>query len=261
MNTPNLLQPTEFSNPGLAERFEKFPGPYAITGTPEQWKEDMENIFPGIMDIEMPEFSAPAYGEMNESERELVYRIATWQQPKVVVEFGTFHGTTTKMLAEQTPSNTEILTVDLPEGYDINQLCSTDRPFYHPDKVGENFANIPERSKIKQYRMDATSRDFETDLDFFLNGRTIDLALVDAAHDYETTFALFHMAFDRMSEGGIIVNDDYNKVVTQVGVTNFFTEMANEEGYLLYYFKPDFGKDPSAVFHLNVPGSVRDWKQ
>mgnify|MGYP001614218919 CR=1 FL=1 len=114
MRKTNLLLPTELSNKVLAERFRRHPGQYMIG---EGWQEDLNKIFPGVMNIpyDISKVGRPTYGEMNESETELLFRIVSWLQPRLLVEYGTLYGRGTKIMAEQSPQNARILTVDLPD--------------------------------------------------------------------------------------------------------------------------------------------------
>ena len=208
MRTPNILPPTELSDKVLAERFGRHPGPYMIG---DSWQEDLDKIFPGIMKIpfDVSKIGQPTYGEMNESETELSFRLVSWLEPRTLVEYGTLYGRGTKIMAENSPQNARILTVDLPD-----EQRASGEPRYSSDTifmrlnevpVGSKYRDSPTSHKVKQVRMDTTSPEFARTLDDFLKGETIDFALIDAAHDYDTTKALFELSLPRMSRGGIIM--------------------------------------------------------
>lgn len=262
MKKPQLLKPTELSNQGLAKRYTKHPGPYTIT---TGWEQDLERIFPGIMDIDfdMSMVLETQYGDMNQSETELLYRIVSWMEPKTLVEIGTFNGRSTKIMAEQSALDARVLTVELPEDTDFVHPYSTDVVFTERSKKGMRYIGSKDQGKIEQVYMDATSKEFAERLDEFLGEEKIDFALVDAAHDYHTTRTSFELVFDRLSEGGVILADDYGKLSTHVGVTEMFARKARKENLLLYNFKPEptTAKDPSAIFFVNVEGAVRDWSK
>lgn len=261
MKTPNILNPTKLANAKLAQRYARHPGPYAIT---DGWQDDLNKLFPGIMDIhfDIDAVGRPAYGEMNESETELLYRIVKWLEPKVLVELGTFKGRSTRIMAEQSPLDARVLTVDLPAEHNFKHPYSTDPVFTELASPGSGYNGSPAEGKITQLRMDATSDDFLAELDRFRGDKHIDFALIDAAHDYYTTKRLFERIYPRMSKGGVIFTDDYNKLTTHVGVTEFFAEKARADGFVFYHFKPSpsNAKDPSAMIFLNVDGAVRDWR-
>jgi len=270
---PTFLKPTDISNERLAVRFARHPGPYTLS---EKSEGDMERIFPGI--TAMPyvhNLPAAEYGESNQTETYLLYKIITWQRPRTLIEIGTFKGRSTRIMAEQSPGYARILTVDLPneERRSRMPINTTDTVYLRQgsdesDAVGIKYRDSSARDKITQVRIDATSPEFKKTLDDFVedNG-TIDFAYVDPSHDYETTRDCFLLALEHLSPGGIILADDYNKVSTHVGVTRAYAELADhlpakEEGLVLYYFnpKPAFGTDQSGIFFLNVPGAIRDWK-
>lgn len=270
MRTPNILPPTELSNKVLAERFIRHPGPYMIG---DCWQEDLDKIFPEIMKIpyDVSKVGQPTYGEMNESETELLFRIVFWLKPSNLVEYGTLYGRGTKIMSENSPQDARILTVDLKDEERLagETPYSTDMVFAKLNEmpVGAKYQNSPSTPKIKQERMNATSPEFARTLDDFLKGETIDFALIDAAHDYDTTKALFELSLPRMSHGGVIMTDDYAKLPTHVGVTRYFAEAADTQGLLLYHFNPlpipQGVKETrqSGLFFINSPEAKnRNWK-
>jgi len=262
MNKATILNPTQLSNEKLAKIYERHPGPYVIT---TGWKTDLEKIFPGIMEIgfDIDKVGRPHYGDINESETELLYRIVNWLQPKNLVEFGTFDGRSTRIMAEQSPLDARVLTVDLPEDNGFIHPYTSDSIFSELAKPGSRYEGSSATGKIKQVLMDATSFNFKKELDTFLDGKSIDFALVDAAHDYYTTKYLWELAFSKLNPGGVILSDDYGKIASHIGVTEFFATKAREDGFLFYHFKPEpkEAKDPSGVFFVNVYGAIRNWKK
>ena len=254
---PILLDPTQLENRILARRYAKHHGPYALT---DGWEKDLDKIFPGCINLPY-EQSEEVYGSLTPFDKEILHRICTWLEPKIIVEFGTYLGHSTKLLAESSPPETQVITVDLPEGYNLEKLpCSTDIPFAEvaQDKCGIAYQNSLAKDKIIQVRMDATTPEFERHLEEILNGEEIDLALVDAAHDYETTKYIFELAHRYTREGGVIFSDDYNKLVTHQGVTLHFLEKAIKEGYCFYFFS--FRNEPEktrSILFLNVPGAIK----
>lgn len=271
MNIPQFLKPTELSDRVLAERYARHPGPYAIA---KGWQQDLGKIFPGIMDItyDPAMHGDPGYGQLNPTETELLHRVVTWLQPGVLVEFGTAYGRSTKVMAEQSPGDAQILTVDLPDDERATRLSpyTTDLAFLRMKDfdIGQKYSESALAYKVQQERMDATSPEFRHTLDTFLGARRIDFALIDAAHDYYTTKVLFELALPRMSHGGVIMTDDYNKVSTHLGVTEFFATKAREEGFVFYHFSPMPApyllNDPrmSGLLFLNLSEAKgRDWKE
>lgn len=271
MKTPKILQPNELSDKVLADRYVRHPGPYQIGN---EWQSDLDKIFPGTMKIKCDptSYGITEKGELGPSETELLIRAVKWLEPLILVEFGTGYGRSTRIMAENSPHNARVLTVDLPDEVreTIETPYSTDLLYVRmkQHEIGEKYKNSKYANKILQVRADATSPEFTKTLDDFLDGKKIDLALIDAAHDYDTTKTLFELALPRIREGGVIINDDYSRLSTHVGVTRFFAEKAHEEGFLFYWFNPTpydhiLERDPrqTALLFLNLPEAKnRDWR-
>ena len=274
VNIPNIVYAKDLANTFMANRLQRHPGPYEIGFF---WKEDINKIFPGITGLIVPPTSAPIYGEMNESETWLLQHIVAWQQPKVMVEIGTLYGRSTAIMAKNSPLDARILTVDLP--IKARQIYippySTDTPFVEEDtnRIGEKYREIKEKGKIRKKFQNATKPAFKKTLDDFLDGKTIDFALIDAAHDYGTTKTLFEVVYNRLSPGGIIMTDDYAKLNTHIGVTRYFSNRAEE--LVFYWFNPSKmggNKKPvpamnqgdprqSAIFFINLPEAHVPWQK
>lgn len=268
--TPVFLDPTTIDD-RLGPRYREHPGPYAIQYGGRTMKDKgLFDIFPGMEDIpyDPDEFPLPAYGDMNGTEREVLVRILQWMQPKIIVEYGTNKGRSTSIMVAKSPEDAQILTVDLPDeerGLNANPPYSTDTAFMDGE-VGLHYKGTAYENKITQVRMDATTPKFAEELRRWLGRRRIDFALIDAAHDYETTRDLFLQAWDRMSPGGVILTDDYGKMRTHVGCTEALTELARRKDICFYWFNPAFQrpeaveafykrpeyKDFSAVLHINI---------
>ena len=291
MKIPQILPPTELSDRVLAERYVRHPGPYAIA---KGWQQDLEKIFPGIMNTpyDQTQFE-DVYGQLGPSETELLHRVVSWLNPKVLVEYGTAYGRSTRAMTELSPKDARILTVDLPdkERADIQTPYSTDTAFVRMRElqIGEKYKDSPEAYKVNQVRTNILSdetldliasaslpvlnaefkkmlkegkvirKSFVETLDAFLNAQTIDFAFIDAAHDYFTTAALFELNLLRLSAVGVILTDDYNKPSTHIGVSEYFATKAREEGFVFYHFNPtpqpmEF-RDPrqGGIIFLNLP--------
>ena len=265
-----MLEPTKLTDKVLAERYRRHPGPYRIG------RDDLNGIFPGILSIpyDPHQYGVSEYGEINESETELLTHVVKWLESRILVEFGTLYGRSTRIMAEQSPNSARILTVDLPDNERQSRapIYTTDEVFIRlrEHAVGEKYRGSPAATKVIQLRMDATSKEFAESLDELLRGSTIDFALIDAAHDYYTTKTLFEeVALPRMSQDGVIMTDDYGvRSWTHIGVTEFFATKARQDGFLFYHYYPNFGepvnisKQPSAIVFVNLPQAKnRDWRR
>jgi len=261
MKTPYILDPTKSSSVRAPdEKFEQHPGPFRIG------LRDLYAIFPGMEDsgFGMSKYPDAVYGETNTTETYLIGSVTRWLEPRVVVEIGTFRGRSTRIMAEESPEYARVLTVDLPDEERQTRIPpnTSDLPFLRSGVVGEAYSDSRARTKITQVRMDATSSEFAQELERFLSGDTIDLALIDPAHDYDTTRDSFDAVLWRMSPGGVVLFDDYDKIRSHVGPTLLALERAVKDGYLFYHFSPDQGElsfpisdRPSGMIHLNLPGT------
>jgi hypothetical protein len=108
-------------------------------------------------------------------------------QPRRIFEIGTYTGSSTLLMAMNTPEATELITLD----YETAEI------------VGSAYRGAPHASKIRQLHGD--SRIF----DFAPYGNNIDLILVDANHAYEFVKVDTDTAFKLLKPGGVIVWDDY----------------------------------------------------
>jgi predicted O-methyltransferase YrrM len=134
-------------------------------------------------------------------ERRLLQTVAEQSGARTAFEIGTFDGTTTVALAQALPADGEVHTIDLPaEDFDATQ---------HPDAftgadVGRAFRDHDAltTASIVQLRGDSTTFDFSP-----WSG-TIDLVLVDGAHDRVHGRADSRTALDLVAPGGWIFWDD-----------------------------------------------------
>lgn len=244
--------------PVIGPRYVKHPGPYEIG-----LEGSLDVLFPGILDqnVNLFEFPEPKYGDMNASETFVLANIVHFLQPRVIVEYGTLFGRSTSIIASLSLHNARILTVDLPEDVRTSGFApySTDTTFLRQKElpVGHYINESPYKDKVTQVRMDATTDNFRETLDDWLQGDIIDLAVVDASHDYETTLMLFAQAYSRLKHGGVILNDDYGaKDRTHIGVTRCFANLAGECGMKFYWFHAP----PPEQYNEQRFGLKKDWR-
>ena len=117
-------------------------------------------------------------------------------RPRRVFEFGTYTGSTTLLLAMNTPDDCEIITLDLP-GEAIR------KHFRFPYESGCRFRNRPVAPKIRQLI------GYSGSFDHGPYEGTIDLVYVDADHEYTAVKQDTETAFRLLAPRGVIVWDDY----------------------------------------------------
>ncbi len=147
--------------------------------------------------------------ELPYGERLVLAAICRWLQPRRIFEFGTFTGTTTRLLADLVPEAT-IETVDLP----------ADEMVHDPwvdEVVGLAFEGPEYDHRIRQHRVNSRRLDYAT-----LDGPW-DLVFVDASHEYEDVLHDSRRALEMVSPTGLIIWDDYQPAVP--GVVRALNEM------------------------------------
>lgn len=156
-------------------------------------------------DIDHP-FELP-YGE-----RFILAALAAGLKPSLVFEFGTFSGSTTKVLADAAPGAT-VHTIDLPD-----EALGSDG--WLSDMIGAAFREDPSyETRIVQHRRD--SRDF----DFSPFTGKVDLVYIDASHVHEDVVHDSRRALEIVSDDGVIVWDDYQPEIP--GVIAALTELSD----------------------------------
>lgn len=198
--------------------------------------EYLVRLFPGIEKIKVKtdvavdhHFGLP-YGEST-----ILSAIIEFLKPRSIFEFGTFTGSTTRFLAEISAPETDIHTIDLPDGEFVWEP-------WIAEVIGQEFRGIPEYSeKIKLHRCSTRNFDFSP---FYSK---IDLVFVDASHEYEDVLHDSLMALKIVSEKGLIVWDDYQ--ANTYGVVAALNEIFQKEQlvrvansrFVLYRKKPFSG--------------------
>ena len=249
------LPPREIG--GLGKRYVRHPGPYAIG------EAELQKLFPGIPSFpdmhvtvegigEDAELWLPANlgkntqhvkGDADPYNLILLDRIVAHLQPKTILEVGTFRGKTTHNLAINTPEDAQIITIDIPKEKLTGQetMYGTDVEYFQPkEKIGAFFKDKPSATKIKQIFADSTSLDAHKQLDDILQGTQIDLAFIDAGHDYENVKRNYEeLVGPRMRLGGVMMLDNYGlgNVFTHVGVSDYVLGAARG-GRVFYFYAP-----------------------
>jgi predicted O-methyltransferase YrrM len=152
--------------------------------------------------------------ELPYGERAILDAIVRHIRPRTIVEFGTFTGTTTAVLADAAPASTTIHTIDLPHdvlcrlaGVEIAEMVGREIP-----------AAQLESGRIVAHRSDTRAFDYST-----LRGR-VELAYVDASHEYRDVLHDSKRALEILAPGGVIVWDDYQ--ASEPGVVRALNRVA-----------------------------------
>jgi predicted O-methyltransferase YrrM len=126
--------------------------------------------------------------------------------PRLIFEFGTFVGRTTRLLAMNGGPDAELYTLDLPQDQVTHE-------------IGESFRESPEAHQIKQLYGD--SREF----DYSAWERRCDFVWVDACHDFNFVRNDSKQALALCRPGGWIAWHDYRISSRWSGVTRYLREL------------------------------------
>ena len=147
-------------------------------------KISVETLFPGFNEIPV-KFSLSPLGDWsaNLNDQMALAKLASLLSPQAVLEVGSFRGYTARLLAENTPSETTIHTVDI-----------------NPEH-GEAYLNTPLERKIKRHigSLDSCS----------LKDLKFDFIFLDADHKKEAVKADTKILLSLLAEQGVLLWHDY----------------------------------------------------
>jgi Predicted O-methyltransferase len=151
----------------------------------------LEELFPGVESMlvttHVSELYRPRDMVVPLPELLTLAGICRYLKPRRIFEIGTYTGSSTLVMAINTPDDTEIFTLDLEPS----------------EKIGSVFRDKPNSSKIQQLYGNSLTFDYTP------YERSLDLVLVDANHSYECVRSDTEKAFTMLRPGGVIVWDDY----------------------------------------------------
>lgn len=138
---------------------------------------------------------------LHASDQLVLQAIVSSRRVQRAFEIGTFNGGTTRLLAEHMSESGRVWTLDLPP----RQFDHTQEPAQFAGiDVGVQYRKSTAAHRVTQILQDSTE---------FTPGAlagTMDLVLVDGAHDYEHGVCDTRTAFELIAPHGLIVWDDFN---------------------------------------------------
>lgn len=151
------------------------------------------DVFPNFKPPDLSDWKEPLYGHLGQKQHQAAIIGLAQQCHGPIVEFGTFTGRTTRLLAQCTPH--EIYTIDI----------GNDPEDHYPDYVpGSDFIGTPEADRI--HLIIGDSRDVGIPLPF----KSAGFIFIDGGHTYDVVLSDSRRAMDLVSDQGIIAWDDYN---------------------------------------------------
>ena len=147
-------------------------------------------------------------------------------QPQRIFEFGTYLGASTLVIAQNSPADSQLFTLDLDPATCNQAMRRAGYSFTLTFQPGERFHYTPEATRIHQLYGGLEPFDFTPYYG------TMDLVLVDADHSYDFVKADTAVALKLIKPGGVIVWDDYtwkDQYPECVGVTRCLNELADSK--------------------------------
>lgn len=244
----------------LGHRYVGHPGPWGVN------ESEMKSLFPRIdmgNHLKMALPGVTEYGTMDPFGLDLLLRVARDLQPSRILEVGTFHGLTTRRLAEVAPE-ARILTVDLPPN--TAPALAADFAFVDHDHVGKYFLGSNVESRITQLRVDSGTIDARVAaidwLEESMDDNTeelpfFDLVLIDGAHDLDSTLNTFmELVVPTMAPTCVVFFDDYARMASHTGVTHCVLQLAYGRGKDFYWYTPTGETSHVALYLHNEYHSV-----
>ncbi len=157
-------------------------------------------------------------GSIGFIEKMIIGQLILISQPKLIIETGTFHGQTTRFLAEFISMNKlgkcRIATFDLPDV--INELTKTDSFYIDNPEIELISGLLPESLKEYLNKMQMP----------------IDFAIVDAQHAYNAVLKELNVIHTCLKAGGYIFCHDYRENDPKYeGVVFAVNKFAKKFGY------------------------------
>jgi hypothetical protein len=180
-------------------------------------KATLLNITSGRNPRIIVEVSNPVDGALPLEARMAVLSLLVLEQPKVILEIGTFMGATTRAMAENLPECL-IHTVDLPESYVPGSTAALPKDDFHLIQarvVGRDYKNTPFASRITQHFADTAKWDFTA-------AAPATFFFIDGSHTYEYCKSDSEKCFQLCNGRGVFLWHDCDD--SHPGVVRFLTE-------------------------------------
>ncbi len=129
--------------------------------------------------------------------------ICKYARPSRIFEIGTYTGLSTLVMAMNTPSETEIFTLDLSPSQRATHQHGLGIGGFSEFAVGAYYQSTPFEKKIRQLWGNSVVYDYSS------FAGSIDLVFIDADHVYDFAKKDTENAFRMLRSGGMIIWDDY----------------------------------------------------
>ncbi len=160
-------------------------------------------------------------GNVSPFELMCISAICSCYRPRTVVEIGTFDGNTTLQLALNSPPDSTVYTLDLPDGFAAGELHTEAGELQFitgAHRVKRKYQGSPVAYKVKQIFTDSARFDFQR-----LAG--IDLVFIDGSHSYAYVKNDTEKIWPALNKGGIMIWHDYTP--NWMGVWTYLNELSS----------------------------------
>jgi len=156
-------------------------------------------------------------------ERFLLVQLLRYFQPRLLLEVGTYRGTTTRLMLDSLNPDARIYTIDLPPDRQFEQTtAATDRPLIEDGhRVGIDYVSHPSASRVTQILGNSLEASTWQQVP-----NNIEFAFIDASHSYEAVRRDTEQAFAKITTEAVIVWHDYTFAETaERGVGKYIREL------------------------------------
>jgi predicted O-methyltransferase YrrM len=171
----------------------------------------LDQIAPGPVDIVEPileRICLPPYlGATDHDDFSALMRIARAQRPRVIFEFGTAHGNSAANLCRQCP-DARVYTVNAPAELQTGASITFELSASEIGRVYRDHGYGGRVTQILQNSLDLNLGDI-------LPGPVVDLAIIDACHDFEYVINDFNKIHPFVSPAGIVLFHDTHPSMTK----------------------------------------------
>ena len=189
-------------------------------------------------------------------ERFLMAQLLRYFQPGLIVEVGTYRGSTTKLLLDNCRRDARIFTIDLLPGTEAGevQAASDDRLIRHR-VIGEEYLLSENKAQVEQVLGNTFDEATWSQIP-----EGVEFAFVDASHSYEAVRNDTERLWPRLSPNAVVLWHDYTENVTaERGVGKYLRELMRTQRDLFICPGTDLGfRIPAQILAANLK-HVGDW--
>lgn len=181
---------------------------------------EISEIIPCPVSIELPHHDFKD-GHVSFEEYLILAQFVAYFRPLSLLELGTFDGNTTALLAANSPSESIVHTIDLPEGVlPKMSLDSNNLKYVKESKKTKKYEGMPYATKIVNHLGDTIDYSFSN----FSKKKALDFIFIDACHLYSYVKNDTEKSLPLLSSNGIIIWHDFSP--TWSGVHRYLSELS-----------------------------------